>query len=110
MADHAVAQHCIRRALVEVLNVMLDRAGWVAEQGHGRVRCRDHRRRRTKLLVLPTRSGVVLVASRPGPISLRPLEVGQLRGALKAAVLISANPSTPIPRVAVDLGFWDVAA
>lgn len=106
---HAVPARPRARRAFDALCVLLRRNGWRPDLGHVGIACRDLGGRRTRLVIIPTPRGVVLVASRPGPVLVRPLDVGRLRGALKVSVLVGAS-GKPAPSAAVDAGLWQAAA
>jgi hypothetical protein len=66
---------------------LLARLGWQRDPDLWTVRCRDQRGRRVRLIVALSATGIALASTSPEGVELTPLEVGQLRGALRDALL-----------------------
>lgn len=66
---------------------LLIRLGWQRDPELWTVRCRDQHSQRARVFVSLSAAGVALASTSPGPLELTPLEVGQLRGALRDALL-----------------------
>ena len=66
---------------------LLARLGWQRDPDLWTVPCRDQRGRRARLIVALTATGIALASTSPEGVELTPLEVGQLRGALRDALL-----------------------
>lgn len=59
------------------------------------ISCHDVRERRARLYVGLAPTGVTLTASRPGPITLTPMEAGRLRAAVREAISTHAPLAAP---------------
>ena len=77
------AKHQGRTPLLRVLA----RLGWQRDPDLWTVPCRDQRGRRARLIVALSAMGISLASTSPEGVELTPLEVGQLRGALRDALL-----------------------
>jgi hypothetical protein len=66
---------------------LLARLGWQRDPDLWTIPCRDGQGHRAWLGIRLTSTGVNLTASSPGPWALQPLHAGQLRGALRDALL-----------------------
>lgn len=66
---------------------LLARLGWQRDPELWTIPCRDGHGHRCQLQVRLITKGVTLTASAPGPWALEPLRVGQLRAALRDALL-----------------------
>lgn len=66
---------------------LLVRLGWQRDPDFWTVHCRDQWGRRARVVVALDTAGVALASTSPEPLELTPMEVGQLRGALRDALL-----------------------
>ncbi len=66
---------------------LLARLGWQRDPDLWTIPCRDGQGHRASLWVTLTSTGVSLTVSSPGPWALQPLHVGQLRRALRDALI-----------------------
>lgn len=78
-----VAKHQRRTALIR----LLIRLGWQRDPGLWTVRCHDQQGRRARLVVTLSLAGVAIASTSLGALQLTALEVGQLRAALRDALL-----------------------
>lgn len=78
-----MAKHERRTPLLRLLT----RLGWQRDPDLWTIPCRDGQGHRARLWVRLTSTGVSLTASSPGPWALQPLHVGQLRRALRDALI-----------------------
>lgn len=66
---------------------LLIRLGWQRDPDLWTVRCRDQHGRRTRLIIALSTAGVTLTSTSSQSLELTVLEVGQLRAALRDALL-----------------------
>ncbi|GAA4888856.1 hypothetical protein GCM10023222_55600 [Saccharopolyspora cebuensis] len=85
-----------RRRLANTVLALLEHAGWMAS-ADWIVRCRDERGRKAQLRVGVSTDGIMIDTSQSGRLTLTTTESGQLRAALRDALLTRAPlvPSEP---------------